>query len=201
MRQELFTIVLTTSLVALLHAPSAAAADSCSQPVSSGSAPVATDCLYILRAAVGIQACDPACICAPKGELPTSATDALVCLNVSVGISVPLACPCSTTTTSSSTVTSTVTSTTSTLETSTTTETTTTTIAEGDIERGRTKYDSLCTYCHAAVPHDLVAEVANNLAGKGELLVLQLGTIAPEMEDFVLTEQELADLAAFLESL
>jgi hypothetical protein len=39
------------------------------------------------------------------------------------------------------------------------------------------------------------------LAGKGELLVLELGTIDSAMEDYVLTEQELANLVAFLESL
>jgi len=187
--------------------PARAALGDCSQPVSAGAAPVATDCLFILGVAVGLQTCDPACICAPKGTLPTSATDALVCLNASVGVPVDLQCPCepSTTTTTTVPTTSTTSTTLTTLTTSTTsttaTSTTTTTIIVGDIEAGRVKYDSLCTICHSAAPYDIEATIANDLAGKGELLVLELETINPEMEGFVLTEQELADLFAFLESL
>jgi hypothetical protein len=72
----------------------AGAAGECSQPVSSGTKPVATDCLFILGAAVGLQTCEPQCICAPKGTMAVSATDALVCLNASVGVPVELDCPC-----------------------------------------------------------------------------------------------------------
>ncbi len=68
---------------------------SCSQPVSFGPSPIASDCLYILNAAVGIVACDPECICAPKGDLPIAATDALVCLTAAVGVPVELDCRCS----------------------------------------------------------------------------------------------------------
>ena len=192
-------------------APARAATGDCSQPVSAGAQPVATDCLFILNAAVGLQSCDPACICAPKGTLPTSATDALVCLNATVGVPVDLQCPCeppTTTTTTvptTSTTSTTVTTTSTTVTTSTTstteTSTTTTTIILGDIEAGRVKYDSLCTICHSAAPYDIEATIANDLAGKGELLVLDLETINFEMEGFVLTEQELANLFAFLESL
>ena len=71
-----------------------AANGDCSQPVSNGAAPVATDCLYILNVAVGLQTCSPACICAPSGTLPSKATDALLCLNASVGVPVALDCPC-----------------------------------------------------------------------------------------------------------
>jgi hypothetical protein len=201
---------LAVALVCVFGAiePARAATGDCSQPVSAGAAPVATDCLFILNAAVGLQSCDPACICAPKGTLPTSATDALVCLNATVGVPVDLQCPCepptTTTTTVPTTSTSTTTSTTATITSTTTTtdtSTTTSTVLVGDIEAGRVKYDSLCTFCHSAIPHDLVAEVANDLGGKGELLVLELGTINSEMEGYVLTEQELANLFAFLESL
>ncbi|HET9062554.1 MAG TPA: hypothetical protein VFO62_04625 [Candidatus Binatia bacterium] len=193
---------LAVALVCVFGAiePARAATGDCSQPVSAGAAPVATDCLFILNAAVGLQSCDPACICAPKGTLPTSATDALVCLNATVGVPVDLQCPCEPPTTSTSTTTTatiTITSTTTTTDTSTTTST----VLVGEIEAGRVKYDSLCTFCHSAIPHDLVAEVANDLGGKGELLVLELGTINSEMEGYVLTEQELANLFAFLESL
>jgi hypothetical protein len=82
----------------------------CSQPVSSGPTPTASDCLYILSSSVGTLTCDFACICAPKGSLPIAATDALVCLQKATGIDVPLDCPCGipTTTTTTSTTTSTV---------------------------------------------------------------------------------------------
>jgi len=62
--------------------------------VTNGSQPTASDCLFILRTAVGAVTCDPACICAPKGSLPTTATDALVCLKKAVGQGVALNCPC-----------------------------------------------------------------------------------------------------------
>lgn len=66
----------------------------CAQPVSSGPTPVSTDCLYILQASVGLQTCSPACICSPSGDDTIAATDALICLNVSVGVEIPLNCPC-----------------------------------------------------------------------------------------------------------
>ena len=66
----------------------------CAQPVSAGSLPVASDCLFILRVAVGNEVCPSGCICAPKGTLPTTATDALLCLKTAVGQSVTLSCPC-----------------------------------------------------------------------------------------------------------
>ena len=69
--------------------------EACSQPVSSGPSPVATDCLFILQAAVGSQTCSPECVCAPTGTRPVKATDALLCLRHSVGDdAVPLQCPC-----------------------------------------------------------------------------------------------------------
>jgi hypothetical protein len=66
----------------------------CAQPVSSGPAPVSTDCLFILQAAVGAQTCVPECICSPNGDGTISATDALLCLNVAVGVDLQLNCPC-----------------------------------------------------------------------------------------------------------
>jgi hypothetical protein len=66
----------------------------CSQPASTGAAPTATDCLFILKAAVGLATCDPECICAPTGSLPAKASDALLCLNVAVGAPLVLNCPC-----------------------------------------------------------------------------------------------------------
>jgi hypothetical protein len=73
--------------------PSAAAGE-CSQPVSAGANPVSSDCLYILRVAVGLLSCSPECVCAPTGSLPSKATDALLCLSVAVGIGATLDCPC-----------------------------------------------------------------------------------------------------------
>jgi pathogenesis-related protein 1 len=96
-------------------AHSSARAEGCGQPLSSGAAPTATDCLYLLRAAVGATACAMPCECAPKGTLPTSATDALLCLNAATGQPASLQCPCeatNSTTTSSSTTTTDSTSTT-----------------------------------------------------------------------------------------
>jgi hypothetical protein len=76
--------------------PSAAHANrgQCSQPFTAGADPSASDCLFILGSAVGNQTCDNPCICSPKGTLPPRATDALICLNASVGAPVTLACPC-----------------------------------------------------------------------------------------------------------
>jgi hypothetical protein len=67
----------------------------CAQPLSSGPVPIASDCLFILNAAVGLQTCSPECTCAPSGQLPPSATDASICLSAAVGTSgVSLNCPC-----------------------------------------------------------------------------------------------------------
>jgi hypothetical protein len=77
-------------------APDGRAADPprCAQPVSAGAKPVASDCLFILRTAVGLQSCSPECACAPKGTLPVKATDALLCLKTATGQTVTLSCPC-----------------------------------------------------------------------------------------------------------
>lgn len=102
------------ALIALPAAPiGATTTPACSQPVSTGAMPVASDCLFILNAAVGLQTCG--CECDPSGDSKTTATDALTCLNVAVGVDLPLACPCGgTTTTTTTTTTSTTTTTTST---------------------------------------------------------------------------------------
>jgi len=69
----------------------------CGQPVSNGSNPVATDCLYILRTAVGLLTCDPTCICNLDASIGNpNATDALVCLNAAVGVTGLLNCNCPT---------------------------------------------------------------------------------------------------------
>src|SRR5262245_16369631 len=64
---------------------SLAAQGDCGQPVSAGTKPVATDCLFILNASVGLQTCSPACICNVNDSPGNpNATDALICLNVAV---------------------------------------------------------------------------------------------------------------------
>ncbi len=107
--------VVSLSVAALLAGspnPASAAQGDCSQPVSSGASPVATDCLYILRTAVGLLTCDPTCICDlnASGGNP-NATDSLGCLNAAVGVPNLLNCDCptgSTTTTVGGSTTTTV---------------------------------------------------------------------------------------------
>jgi len=69
-------------------------APQCARPLTTGDRPKASDCLFILRTAVGSQVCEPLCICAPTGTLPVKATDSLLCLRVAVGGPNPLNCPC-----------------------------------------------------------------------------------------------------------
>ena len=117
-------------IAAFTAQPSDAALGDCSQPVTNGATPTASDCLFILRAAVGSETCTPPCVCDPSGAGGVTASDALVCLKKAVGQTVTLACPapCGGTTTSSTTTSSTTTSTSST---STTNEATTTTTIGG----------------------------------------------------------------------
>jgi len=183
---------LTAALISIIAATalsSAALAQQCAQPVTSGANPTASDCLYILKTAVGSQTCTPECVCAPKGTLPTTASDALLCLKKAVGQSVTLNCPCSATTTTVSTVPTT------------TTSTTTTTTGGGNIALGQQDYDDRCSFCHAAGSHDPDSEFASDLAGKGNLLVNDLGTIDEAMSGIMLSDPQIANMAAFLDSL
>jgi cytochrome c553 len=140
----------------------------CAQPVSSGAAPVASDCLFILNVAVGAQTCTPeACVCDPTGDGSVAATDALLCLNVAVGGGAALNCPC----------------------------------GGGNAVNGEQIYDTECSFCHAAGSYDPVAEFATDLAGQGSQLVNDLSTISSAMNGMTLTDQDIADLAAFLDGL
>lgn len=127
---------IVSMIVALLAAAVAAAppvsADlgDCAQPVSTGAAPVASDCLFILNVAVGADVCAPACTCAPRGTLPTTASDALVCLAVAVGGSTLLSCPCPVATTTTTAAPTTTTTTSSTTSSTTTVTVTTTTVPD-----------------------------------------------------------------------
>lgn len=106
-----------------LPASSPAALGDCSQPVNAGDLPKASDCIFVLRAAIGLLPCQ-LCVCDTNGSTGLSAADALLCLKVAVGQNVNLNCPgCGPTTTTtttqpgptSSTTTSSTSSTTSTL--------------------------------------------------------------------------------------
>jgi len=67
----------------------------CAQPISSGTNPLASDCLFILGVSVGTRACTPnECVCDPSGDGKVVATDALLCLNAAVGNPATLDCPC-----------------------------------------------------------------------------------------------------------
>jgi hypothetical protein len=71
----------------------------CCQPLTNGNGPTASDCLFILKVAVGSEDCE-ACVCSPDGNANVTASDALLCLKKAVGQSVTLQCEsCNTTTT------------------------------------------------------------------------------------------------------
>jgi len=171
------------------------AAEACAAPVTGSPLPTATDCLFILGAAVGTETCEPECACAPKGSLPVSASDALLCLQTAVGGSVSLDCPCGSP--SSTTTTTTSTSVTST---SGTTTSTTTTTAPSAVEAGRATYDARCASCHKAGSYDTMG-FASDLRTKGELLVPNLGDLNPMMAAITLSQREIDDLRAFFASL
>jgi hypothetical protein len=118
--------------VALCATPSFAARGDCGQPVSDREAPTASDALYILRTAVGLQEC-PLQVCDVNSSGGINATDALTVLRRAVGLPVELNCRGSVTTTTRDGVTTstlsddtTTTSTTSGLSTTTTSTTTST---------------------------------------------------------------------------
>ena len=106
---KLFRLAFLASLTLTLiwNAPEGwAAQGDCGQPLSSGGGPVASDCLFILNAAVGLQSCETS-VCdlaggSGGGDCRITASDALHCLTYIVGTVESLDCrPCgeSTTTT------------------------------------------------------------------------------------------------------
>ena len=122
--------------LAIILSPAPGFAQQCSQPISSGPKPIATDCLFILNAAIGLQTCEVVCVCDVDGSGGApSATDALICLNVAIGIDAPLACDCDGSTTTTTTLgggtTTTVTNGSTTTTNTSTTLSTTTTLPSG----------------------------------------------------------------------
>jgi hypothetical protein len=98
-RAVISTILLCSSLI-VGSARVAMAEPSCATPVSHGELPIAADCLFILRAAIGAATCIPECACSPTGGETISATDALLCMRAAVGQPFLPACDCPPTTTS-----------------------------------------------------------------------------------------------------
>lgn len=68
-----------------------AAQGDCGQPVSTGGGPTATDALFVLRVAVGLDGCE-ICVCDVDGSGAITAGDALLALKGSVGEDIVLAC-------------------------------------------------------------------------------------------------------------
>ena len=95
------TIGTLIGVAALALVPSVhAATGDCSQPVTNDVTASALDCLFMLQAAAGSQACEPECICDLSGDGVVTAVDALACLRFAVGLSFrPLCCGETTTTT------------------------------------------------------------------------------------------------------
>lgn len=87
-------ITLVAAIAVLAPGSASALQGDCAQPLTDGPRMVATDCRHILQTAVGAAECSSECICAPKGTLPVTAVDALLCLQSAVGQAVALACPC-----------------------------------------------------------------------------------------------------------
>jgi len=94
MRNRSGLYIAATLSLALMATTGHAAQGDCGQPATSGSNPTATDCLYILKTAVGAQTCSPTCICDVNAAGGVTATDALTCLKKAVGQDVLLNCPC-----------------------------------------------------------------------------------------------------------
>lgn len=86
----------TALTVALSAAAAHAIQGDCSQPSTNGNGPSASDCLFILGAAVGNNECATDCVCDVDSSGSIVATDALVCLNKAVGLPVALDCTCPT---------------------------------------------------------------------------------------------------------
>lgn len=89
-----------TLSMALLGPPAAgsalAAKGDCAQPATDGTRPTTNDVLYILRAAVGQEACD-LCVCDVDGNDRRTTDDALLTLRIAIGLGGQLQCrPCDT---------------------------------------------------------------------------------------------------------
>jgi len=89
------TIALSALILSTACARVAAAAPGdCAAPTAADRLINSTQCLFILKAAVGTETCPtPVCSCDPSGDGIISASDALRCLKAALGIAIVLACP------------------------------------------------------------------------------------------------------------
>jgi hypothetical protein len=88
------SFALLAGALGLLPGVAHARKNDCAQPFTdNATGPVATDCLFLLKAATGSETCDTPCICDADGSGSIVATDALLCLIESVATA-PLACNC-----------------------------------------------------------------------------------------------------------
>jgi mono/diheme cytochrome c family protein len=152
------------------------------------------------------QADDVDCVCMPV-DVPVTSTTMTAPTTTSTSTTLApttttTLAPATTTTTMPSVTSttlppSTTTTTSVTLPSTTTTTTTTTTIGTS---AGQQIYDMRCMGCHSAGSHDTTG-FAGDLAGRGNRLVNDLGQIDGAMSGLMLSDQEITDLAAFLNSL
>jgi len=124
MKNTTYATILAIALsIACASTPPVATAGrgDCGQPITTGTDPTATDALFTLQAAVGLQLCDLS-QCDVDASCSLSATDALRLLQFAVGAAISLDCGCGIgTTTTSTTVTTIVTVTTTTITSTSTT--------------------------------------------------------------------------------
>lgn len=97
-RKTILTVAFCLLALTISPAVSMAAKGDCGQPRSSGSKPLSSDCLEILRQAVGLGdgSCgsDPKCTCDVNNDTKVFSSDALICLNVAVSVpGAKLNCP------------------------------------------------------------------------------------------------------------
>jgi hypothetical protein len=83
-----------------------------------------------------------------------------------------------------------------------TVSTTTTTTLGGGVDpiAGRDDYDARCAFCHRAGSHDASGDFSD-LAGDGDKLVMDLGALDEFMDGLFMTQQEIDNMAAWLDAL
>lgn len=84
-------VLFSAALLLAVPVRAGAAQNDCGQPLSTGTSPTASDALFVLNTAVGLQTCD-ACVCDTDASGAVTAADALRTLNVAVGTISDLAC-------------------------------------------------------------------------------------------------------------
>lgn len=94
LRKAAMAALLALLFTVSLPSSAQAAPGNCSAPTAENALINATECLFILKAAVGIESCPvPVCTCDPSGNGLISANDALICLRKALGFPITLECP------------------------------------------------------------------------------------------------------------